>query len=74
VAVALRRPVVSLLGFSNPRRTGPYREYHDLIVSAYGDEWTGGKLATDRRPGRMPAISVDDALAAVQRWRDRYAR
>lgn len=73
VAVALERPVVSLIGFSNPLRTGPYRRYQDLIVNAYGATTTGGRLATDRRPDRMATITVDDVLERVQRWRDRYA-
>ena len=37
MAVALDRPVVSLIGYTNPKRTGPYRKFHDLIVDAYGD-------------------------------------
>ena len=37
MAVALDRPVVSLMGYTNPKRTGPYRKFHDLIVDAYGD-------------------------------------
>ncbi|MGH7634867.1 MAG: glycosyltransferase family 9 protein, partial [Gemmatimonadaceae bacterium] len=30
VAVALDRPVISLIGYSNPLRTGPYRRFPDL--------------------------------------------
>ena len=37
MAVALERPVISLMGYTNPKRTGPYRRFHDLIVDAYGD-------------------------------------
>src|SRR5690349_2833663 len=37
MSVALNRPVVSLLGYTNPKRTGPYRRFHDLIVDAYGE-------------------------------------
>lgn len=73
VAVALERPVVSLIGFSNPLRTGPYRRYQDLIVNAYGDTMAAGRLATDRRPDRMATITVNHVLDRVQRWRDRYA-
>jgi heptosyltransferase I len=73
IAVALHRPVISLLGFSNPLRTGPYREDQELIVNAYGDMWNGSKLATDRRVDRMQTISVTDVLAKVAIWKERYA-
>jgi heptosyltransferase I len=72
VAVALNRPVISLIGFSNPLRTGPYRKFHDLVVNAYGEEWSDGRLATDRRPGRMRAIQVSDVVAKIERWRQCY--
>jgi heptosyltransferase I len=73
VAVALERPVISLLGFSNPLRTGPYRAYQDLVVNAYGNEWNGAHLATDRRTDRMATIRVADVLEKVATWKERYA-
>jgi heptosyltransferase I len=73
MAVALGRPVISLLGFSNPLRTGPYRASQELIVNAYGEMWNGSRLATDRRMDRMPTITVADVLAKVEIWRERYA-
>lgn len=73
MAVALGKPVVSLLGYTNPARYGPYRRFHDLIVSAYGETTRNGVLLTDRRPGRMPRIAVRDVLDAVDRWRSTYA-
>ena len=72
MAVALNRPVISLIGFSNPQRTGPYRKFHDLVVSAYGAEWHDGRLVTDRRPGRMREIQVTDVVARVERWHQCY--
>ena len=73
VAVALGRPVISLLGFSNPLRTGPYRASQELIVNAYGDMWNGAHLTTDRRADRMQTIGVTDVLAKVAIWKERYA-
>ena len=73
MAVALGRPVISLLGFSNPLRTGPYRASKELIVNAYGDMWNGSTLATDRRHDRMQTISVADVLEKVALWKARYA-
>ena len=73
MAVALQRPVVSLIGYSNPLRTGPYRSFHDLMVNAYGDTMRNGRMTTDKRPGRMARIATDDVLAKVELWRERYA-
>jgi heptosyltransferase I len=73
MAVALERPVISLLGYSNPKRTGPYRRYHDLIVDAYGDPGEDYPISMENRPGRMARIQVRDVLDRVERWRQRYA-
>jgi heptosyltransferase I len=72
MAVALQRPVISLLGYSNPKRTGPYRRYHDLIVDAYGDPGEDYPVSMENRPGRMARIEVRDVLDRVERWRQRY--
>ncbi|HVE77785.1 MAG TPA: glycosyltransferase family 9 protein [Gemmatimonadaceae bacterium] len=73
MAVALERPVVSLMGYTNPKRTGPYRRFHDLVVDAYGDPGEDYPLSAEWRPGRMARISVADVLAKVDVWRERYA-
>lgn len=73
MAVALDKPVVSLIGFSNPLRTGPYRKFHDLIVNAYGETMHDGALATDRRLGRTATITTREVLEKVQLWQERYA-
>jgi heptosyltransferase I len=72
IATALGRPVVSLIGYTNPARYGPYRRFQDLIVNAYGDTSRNGVLCLDRRPGRMPTIAVRDVLERVERWRTTY--
>ena len=73
MAVALERPVVSLIGYTNPKRTGPYRRYHDLIVDAYGEPGEDYPLSMETRLDRMPRISVEDVMRKVEVWRDRYA-
>jgi len=73
MAVALNRPVISLMGYTNPKRTGPYRRFHDLIVDAYGDPGEDYPVSMENRPGRMSRIQVDDVLAKVERWRSVYA-
>lgn len=73
MAVAIERPVVSLMGYTNPRRTGPYRRYRDLIVDAYGDPGEDYPVTMQNRPGRMQRIQVRDVLDRVERWRTTYA-
>ena len=35
IARALETPVVGLYGYTNPKRSGPYRKYTDLVVDGY---------------------------------------
>ncbi|GAC1658427.1 MAG: glycosyltransferase family 9 protein [Gemmatimonadaceae bacterium] len=73
ISVALNRPIVSLMGFTNPKRTGPYRRFHDLVVDAYGEPGEDYAVSADWRPGRMARITVRDVLDKVELWRSRYA-
>jgi heptosyltransferase I len=73
MTVALNRPVISLMGYTNPRRVGPYRRFHDLLIDAYGDPGEDYPISMENRPGRMSRISVRDVLDRVQRWRTCYA-
>jgi len=73
MAVALNRPAISLLGYTNPKRTGPYRRFHDLMIDAYGDPGEDYVPTMTNRPGRMPRITVDDVLKRVEIWSERYA-
>ena len=73
MSVALDRPVVSLMGYTNPKRTGPYRRFHDLIVDAYGEPGESYAPTMENRLDRMPRISVRDVLDRVERWRERYS-
>jgi len=73
ISVALNRPVISLMGYTNPRRTGPYRRFHDLISDAYGDPGEQYGITMENRPGRMKRIQTQDVIEKVQVWRDRYA-
>jgi heptosyltransferase I len=73
MTVALDRPVISLMGYTNPRRTGPYRKFHDLLIDAYGDPGEDYPISMENRPDRMPRITVRDVLDKVERWRAVYA-
>ena len=72
MAVALDRPVVSLMGYTNPKRTGPYVKFHDLIVDAYGEPGERYPISMENRRDRMPRIAVRDVLDRVERWRTAY--
>jgi heptosyltransferase I len=73
MTVALDRPVVSLIGYSNPKRVGPYRKFRDLVVDAYGDPGEDYPVSMENRLDRMPRISVRDVLERVERWRTNYS-
>ncbi len=73
MTVALNRPVISLMGYTNPKRVGPYRRFHDLLIDAYGEAGEDYPISMENRPGRMRRISVRDVLDKVELWRTRYA-
>jgi heptosyltransferase I len=73
MTVALDRPVVALMGYTNPKRVGPYRRFHDLLIDAYGDLGEDYPISMENRPGRMARITVRDVLDRVERWRVAYA-
>ena len=72
MAAALGRPVVSLMGYNNPKRIGPYRRFHDLIVDAYGDPGEDYPISLAHRYGRMTRIQAGDVLGKVERWASVY--
>ncbi|HYD52574.1 MAG TPA: glycosyltransferase family 9 protein [Gemmatimonadaceae bacterium] len=74
MAVALDRPAIALMGYTNPKRVGPYRRFRDLLIDAYGDPGEDYPISMEYRPGRMARIGVDDVLARVAVWRERYGR
>lgn len=72
MSVALGRPTISLMGYTNPKRTGPYRRFHDLIVDAYADGAEDYAPSMENHLDRMPRIAVRDVLDRVERWRSAY--
>lgn len=73
MTVALNRPVISLMGYTNPKRTGPYRRFHDLIIDAYGNPGEDYPISMENRVGRMERIQTRDVLEKIEMWRDRYS-
>jgi heptosyltransferase I len=72
MAVAVDRPVISLMGYTDPRRTGPYRKFHDLVIDAFHDDGEKGPVTMKTRGDRMSRISVDDVAAKIELWSERY--
>jgi heptosyltransferase I len=71
---ALGTPVVGLFGYTNPKRSGPYRAFEDLIVDGYAD-YPGEDypLVPEYRDG-MERITVPDVLAKVSLAVEKYVR
>ncbi|HEX6068633.1 MAG TPA: glycosyltransferase family 9 protein [Longimicrobiaceae bacterium] len=72
MAVALDRPVIGLMAHRNPKRTGPYR-FRDLMVDAYGEPGEDYPISMVSRAGGLERVTVEEVLAKVGLWRERYA-
>jgi len=72
MAVALERPVISLMGYTNPKRTGPYRRFHDLLIDAYGNAGKEYAVSMENRPGRVTRITVEQVREKIDVWNSRY--
>jgi heptosyltransferase I len=74
IARALERPVVSLFGRTNPKRSGPYRAYEDLVVDGYA-EYPGEEypLSATPRDG-MTRVTVEGVLAKLDLAMTKYVR
>jgi heptosyltransferase I len=68
MAVALDTPVIALMGYNNPKRIGPYRKYHDLMIDAYGDAGENYAISPEHRENRMSRIQVADVIERVRVW------
>jgi heptosyltransferase I len=71
IAVALGRPTVALLGYTNPRRAGPYR-FRELAVDAFGEPGEAYDASARYRSGRMERIGEEDVLRRVEEALERY--
>ena len=72
ISRALETPVVGLYGYTNPKRTGPYRRYYDLVVDGYaefrGEEYP---ISMEYRDG-MKRITTEMVLEKVDLAVQRY--
>ena len=74
MGVALGTPTVALMGYTNPKRVGPYRRFHDLMIDAYGDPGEDYAVTAEYRPGRMERITPEEVAAKVALALERYPR
>jgi heptosyltransferase I len=74
IARALGRPVVGLFGHTNPKRTGPYRAWQDLIVDGYAEYPGEAYPITPARRDGMRRITADMVLEKVSLAMERYVR
>jgi heptosyltransferase I len=67
MARAMEVPVVGLFGFTNPKRSGPYRNFTELIVDGYasfpGEEYG---VSMDRRGAGMGRITPEMVMEKVE--------
>ncbi|MGH7555013.1 MAG: glycosyltransferase family 9 protein, partial [Longimicrobiales bacterium] len=67
IARALDTPVIGLYGYSNPKRSGPYRKFGDLLVDGYarhaGEDYAP---SMEWRPDGMSRVTVERVLEKVE--------
>ena len=69
---ALERPVVGLYGATNPKRTGPYKMYQDLVVDGYANfPGEAYPVSPEWRDG-MKRVRVEDVLEKVELAMKKY--
>ena len=75
MARALEVPVVGLYGATNPKRSGPFELYSELVVDGYA-RYPGESygLTPDRRRGGMDRIKPEMVLDKVRVALERYGR
>ncbi len=65
IASAVGTPVIGLYGYTDPKRSGPYRGSAELVIDRYTTP--GETVPSSRfRPGNMERITVDDVLEKLQ--------
>ena len=72
MTVAVGTPVISLMGYTDPRRTGPYGRFHDLIIDAFHDPGETGPVTMETKLDRMDRITVEDVAEKIAVWAERY--
>jgi heptosyltransferase I len=74
ISRALETPVVGLYGRTNPKRTGPYRAYQDLVVDGYAEFPGEAYAVSPKHRDGMRRVSVDAVLEKVEVAMKKYVR
>jgi len=72
ISRALDTPVVGLYGYTNPKRTGPYRKYQDLVVDGYAEFPGEAYPVTPAYRNGMRRVTPDEVLEKVDLAMERY--
>lgn len=73
MAVALNVPTIGLYGYSDPRRCGPYRRFHDLLIDFYnGPGKQDSPITRKTRPGRMRMITPEMVIEKIKYGLKKY--
>ena len=72
ISRALETPVVGLYGYTNPKRTGPYRRYQDLVVDGYAEFPGEAYPVTPAYRDGMRRVTPDAVLEKVDLAMERY--
>ena len=66
MARAMEVPVVGLFGYTNPKRSGPYGRFTELVVDGYARSPTEAYgVSKDRRSGGMGRITPEMVMEKV---------
>lgn len=71
---ALGTPSVGLFGYTNPKRTGPYRAFEDLVVDGYAEYPGEDYPLTHHYRDGMKRVTVQAVLEKVDLAVERYVR
>jgi heptosyltransferase I len=72
IARALETPVIGLYGYTNPKRTGPWRRYQDLVVDGYAAfQGEAYPVSPEYRDG-LSRVTVDAVIEKIVLARERY--
>jgi hypothetical protein len=66
--------VVGLFGYTNPKRSGPYRLYQDLVVDGYAAQPGEDYPVEHAYRDGMGRVTVDGVLEKVSLAMARYVR
>ena len=72
IARALDVPVVGLYGYTNPKRTGPYRRYLDLVVDGYAEFPGEAYPVTAAHRNGMKRVTIEAVLEKISLAREQY--